>query len=429
MTVMENVRAVGRRLPGVGPSASYLATGRGEVAGHVLQVPAAELGRLAGEWMPFGVHMIKGFFQTVRSMDTLSRAARGADQARPDVGRARATRSTTPRRPRRGRSTRSTTTCGTMLVVARAPVRAFPVVGAGSWQSTRCAREIEPSTASPRSDRGGGREEALSTGSKPARCGRCLADRARPRRRGGRHGLVRARRADPRRRGSSPGLEWVATTLASQALLTEMKELDEPRVRARRRSQVVLADGSTVDATAGRHRGHREHTRDVASQARPRHRWCGLRRRRSPASRRTRRAESGLDQPHRQRHRCHGRRRARLRTDNPCRPGGLVVEMGDTGPGMPPYVQSRAFEPWFTTKDVGKGTGLGLDIAHKIVARHAPRARSRSSSTRGETVMSVSCCRDLPAERSRTRKRGTERALRPVPPSWNHATRSATGSV
>ena len=48
-------------------------------------------------------------------------------------------------------------------------------------------------------------------------------------------------------------------------------------------------------------------------------------------------------------------------------PGGLVVEVGDTGPGMPPYVQSRAFEPWFTTKDVGKGTGLGLDIAHKIV--------------------------------------------------------------
>jgi signal transduction histidine kinase len=49
----------------------------------------------------------------------------------------------------------------------------------------------------------------------------------------------------------------------------------------------------------------------------------------------------------------------------------LVVEIGDTGPGVPMEIRSRVFEPFFTTKDVGKGTGLGLDIAWRIVVgRH-----------------------------------------------------------
>ena len=45
----------------------------------------------------------------------------------------------------------------------------------------------------------------------------------------------------------------------------------------------------------------------------------------------------------------------------------LVVEVCDSGPGMPPEVVARAFEAFFTTKEVGKGTGLGLDIARRIV--------------------------------------------------------------
>jgi signal transduction histidine kinase len=48
----------------------------------------------------------------------------------------------------------------------------------------------------------------------------------------------------------------------------------------------------------------------------------------------------------------------------------VVVEIGDTGPGMPPQVVARAFEAFYTTKEAGKGTGLGLDIAKRIVVEH-----------------------------------------------------------
>ena len=45
----------------------------------------------------------------------------------------------------------------------------------------------------------------------------------------------------------------------------------------------------------------------------------------------------------------------------------LVVEVADGGQGIPVDVQSRIFDPFFTTKDVGEGTGMGLDIARRIV--------------------------------------------------------------
>jgi signal transduction histidine kinase len=47
----------------------------------------------------------------------------------------------------------------------------------------------------------------------------------------------------------------------------------------------------------------------------------------------------------------------------------LLVEFGDTGPGVPKEIQPRIFEPFFTTKPVGEGTGLGLDISWRIVVK------------------------------------------------------------
>jgi len=64
------------------------------------------------------------------------------------------------------------------------------------------------------------------------------------------------------------------------------------------------------------------------------------------------------------------------------------VEIADTGEGMPPEVVARAFEAFYTTKDVGRGTGLGLDIARRIVVeRH--RGTIEIESVPGHTVMRV----------------------------------------
>jgi signal transduction histidine kinase len=50
--------------------------------------------------------------------------------------------------------------------------------------------------------------------------------------------------------------------------------------------------------------------------------------------------------------------------------GGTVITVEDNGPGIAPENMPRIFDPFFSTKPVGKGTGLGLFIVHEIVSQH-----------------------------------------------------------
>ncbi|CAN7778536.1 PAS domain S-box protein [Paraburkholderia hospita] len=62
------------------------------------------------------------------------------------------------------------------------------------------------------------------------------------------------------------------------------------------------------------------------------------------------------------------------------------VSVADTGSGMPPEVVARAFEPFFTTRDVGKGSGLGLSQVYGFIAQSGGDVRIDSEPGRGTVV-------------------------------------------
>jgi PAS domain S-box-containing protein len=61
----------------------------------------------------------------------------------------------------------------------------------------------------------------------------------------------------------------------------------------------------------------------------------------------------------------------------------LVLDVSDTGKGMDPDVQNKIFEPYFTTKKPGEGTGLGLAVVHGIVIAHGGALRVDSQKSNG----------------------------------------------
>jgi signal transduction histidine kinase len=67
----------------------------------------------------------------------------------------------------------------------------------------------------------------------------------------------------------------------------------------------------------------------------------------------------------------------------------IVVNITDTGKGIPENIQERIFEPFFTTKPIGEGSGLGLDIVKKIVTKHDGKIELQSEVDKGTTFKVV----------------------------------------
>jgi signal transduction histidine kinase len=71
----------------------------------------------------------------------------------------------------------------------------------------------------------------------------------------------------------------------------------------------------------------------------------------------------------------------------------VVVRVEDTGPGIPPEIRDKIFSPFFTTKEPGRGMGMGLTIVHRLVKKYGGRIDLQSEVGKG-TCFTVT----LPAE-------------------------------
>jgi PAS domain S-box-containing protein len=67
--------------------------------------------------------------------------------------------------------------------------------------------------------------------------------------------------------------------------------------------------------------------------------------------------------------------------------GSVRIQISDTGPGIPQDALSHIFEPFYTTKEEGQGTGLGLSLAYNIVESHGGRIMAANNPDQGATFV------------------------------------------
>jgi signal transduction histidine kinase len=365
----------------------YLATGRGSASGRMLRVPAVVLRELADDWFPLGAHLIRGLYGTARYIESTARQR----ESLATLGRLAAGLAHEINNPAAA-ATRAVdaleTACQTLLSsltrLAHGDISAQQFTALDGLR-----REIEP--------RVGAVTEPLLLADREEAVGTWLA----------RHGVEREWMIAPPLCAAGvdvawcervaatldgptlqAGLEWVASTLAADTLLAEIKvstrRISELVAAVRSYSQMDRASMQQTDVAEGIEStlvmlGHklrdgvtvvREYGADTpkveAHAGELNQVWTNL-------------IDNAVDAMDGQ-----GTLRVATRAEG----DHVIIEVGDTGRGMPPEVQARAFEAFYTTKDVGKGTGLGLDIARRIVEeRHGGTITIESRP--GQTVVRV----------------------------------------
>ena len=375
--------------------AGYMATGRGASSGVMLRVPAKALGEWARAWFPFGVHLIEGFFRTVRNMEALSRqreslAALGTLAA----GLAHEINNPASAAVRAAGALQDTCDAlmSSLVRLAERSLSAeqFLAIDVMRQELGGPAAGVSPLELADREDalaawlEAHGAADAWDIAPVLAAAGADVAwcERA---------GQVLGGTLEP-------GLQWVASALSAPVLLSELKEATE-RVfglvtAMKSYAQLDRASLQSIDVAEGIDStlvmlGERlgdgvTVIRDYAAGVPPieahpaelNQVWTNI-------------IDNAIDAMG-----GHGTLRLSTRAD----PEHVVIEIADTGPGMPAEVQARAFEAFYTTKDVGQGTGLGLDIARRIIVeRH--HGQITIDSQPGETILRVQLPRRRPADR------------------------------
>ncbi len=367
------------------PSGVYLATGRTTSSGRMLRVPAAALHDLMASY-PLVPHFIDGLFHTARDIEAGARQR----EALATLGTLAAGWAHEINNP----AAAATRAVDSLVGQVDALLGSLGRLAQGEIASDQfialdaLRREIEPRPAVLDPLAAADHEQVLSSWLRRHGVGRDWVIAA-PLAAAG-VDLAWCERAATVLEGPAlePGLEWVASTLSVATLLAEVKEstrrVSDLVAAVKSYSQMDRASLQLVDVTEGIEStllmlGHR--LRDGVTVVRdygpdvPRIEayagelnqvWTNL----------VDNAVDAMDGA--------GALRISTRADG----GAVLVAFADTGHGMPPEVRARAFEAFFTTKGAGQGTGLGLDIARRIVGeRHG--GTIDIDSRPGDTVVRV----------------------------------------